>query len=400
MSTVSKYLVRRGGQQYGPYTLDVLLHYYSQGQILGTDLVWTDGYETWITAAQLSSAVPPGGKSPGAAGPPAQAGKPPRRPIKPWVWGAGAAAVVLAVIVVVALLSGPRPEDSLDRARAAYLQRDQVNFDKYVDVTSVLSDGVDQIASVILQQNNTGGIARLAIEAAIPALKSIYLPSTAQAVDQFIISGNLPQDSQSSSRDPASTLVAGYVSAALRKVAASALSYQGVESRQISGSSATLSVRVATPLSGQPMVLRVRMQKGDGYWRVVAIEDVAGLVRKLEGLAAQGASPNLSAGAAPAPAAPDAPAPAPAPVAPASAPTQEPTSASAATPPSAAPASVISNDGSAPSVPEPAAEAAAPVPSVPAPAPAAPASDDDDPIGPGRVITPPAPAPGGTGPNP
>lgn len=39
MTTVSKYLVRRGGQQYGPYTLDVLQRYYEQGQILGTDHV-------------------------------------------------------------------------------------------------------------------------------------------------------------------------------------------------------------------------------------------------------------------------------------------------------------------------------------------------------------------------
>ena len=227
MATESKYLIRRGGQQYGPYTLDVLLHYYKQGQILGTDLACTDGRETWIPVAQFSVAMSLGGESPGTAGPRAQASTPHRSRLKPWMWGAGVAGVLALVVVV--LLSGPKPEDSLAQARTAYLQRDQVNFDKYVDVTSVLGDGVDQIAGAIMQQNNTGALARLAIGAAVPTLKSSYLPSTAQAVDQFIISGTLPQDSQSTGRDPATILVAGYVSAALRKVAASSLSYQGVD---------------------------------------------------------------------------------------------------------------------------------------------------------------------------
>lgn len=283
MTTVSKYLVRRGGQEYGPYTHDVLQRYYEQGQILGTDHVWTDGYETWVTAAQLFVGAPLGGGAPGTAGPRVEAVAP--RPVprarRAWRWGAGALVVVVALVVLAALLSGPKPEDSLDHARAAYLRRDQANFDRYVDVSSVLSDGVDQMVDAIMEQNNTSGLARVAIAAAVPALKSIYLPSASQAVDQFIISGVLPQDPQSSSSDPAAALIASNVSAALRKVAASALTYQGVESDVISNDTATLAVRVATPLSSQPMVVKVRMQKASGYWRVVAIEDLAGLLRAL-----------------------------------------------------------------------------------------------------------------------
>lgn len=381
MSTVRKYLVRRGEQQYGPYTLEVLLRYYDQGQILGTDLTWTDGRENWITVAQLSAErVSQGGESPRAAGAQAEAVKPPRRRPRAWVWGATTAAVVAAIVVLVVLFAGPQPEDSLDHARLAYLQRDQVNFDRYVDVTSVLGDGVDQIAGMVMQENNTSGLARLAIEAAIPALKSVYLTSTSQAVDQLIISGNLPQDSQSAHSDPASVLVAGYVSAALHKVAASALSYQGIESKHIAGGIATLAVRVATPLASRPLVLRVRMQKGDGYWRVIAIEDLAGLLRELGGLAAQGAPSSASAVGSP---------PAPATQADA-APVPEPASQA-----SVAPVPEPATQASAPPVPEPAAGTAATSPDAPvaAPAtsaaPAAPAADDDDPIGQGGFISPP-----------
>jgi hypothetical protein len=150
-----------------------------------------------------------------------------------------------------------------------------------------------------MQQNNTGGLARVAIAAAVPALKSIYLPSASRAIDQFIISGVLPQDPQSSGTDPSTALIAGYVSSVLRKVAASALSYQGIESEDVSQGIATLAVRVATPLSSQPMVLKVKMQKAGDYWRVVAIEDLAGLLRQLGVFPAPGASPTGSTVATP-----------------------------------------------------------------------------------------------------
>ena len=384
MSTVSNYLVRRDGQQYGPYTFDVLLNYYKQGQILKTDLVWTNVFESWITAAEMFPGVSLGGEPPRAEATGAEAITPPaspqivrpeavaprrtRRTLRPWVWGASAVVVVAALVVLAVLLSGSKPEDSLDHARAAYLQRDQANFDRYVDVASVLSDSVDQIVGAMMQQNNTGSLARLAIGAAVPALKSVYLPSASRAIDQFIISGALPQDPQSPGGDAAGSLIAGYVSAAIRKVAMSGMSYQGVETKSISGNSATLDVRVATPLSSKPALLRVRMQKADGYWRLVAIEDLAGLFRELGGLSAQGGPSNGAAVAAPA------------------------TSIAVDTSPDLAPTSV-SPGGAAPTFPVP--------PDMPAPAPPGSASDhdptpapaastsDDDPIGPGGFITPP-----------
>jgi hypothetical protein len=133
------------------------------------------------------------------------------------------------------------------------------------------------------------------------------------------------------------------------------MSYQGVESKSISGNSATLDVRVATPLSSKPVLLRVRMQKGDGYWRLVAIEDLAGLFRELGGLSAQAGASNGPAVAAPA------------------TPMAADTSAGLASTP-------VSPGATAPTFPVP--------PDMPAPAPAG-STSDDDPFGPGGVITPP-----------
>jgi hypothetical protein len=364
MTTMNTYSVSRDGQQYGPYTFDVLQLYYNQGQILKTDLVRTSEMRSWISAAELFVGVPLGAEPPlaSAAEPAAPvetvAPRRTRRSLRPWVWGASAVIGVAALIVLVALLLGPNPANSLDQARAAYLQRDQANFDKYVDVASVLSNGVDQIVGEMMQQNNTGGLARIAIEAAVPALKSIYLPSASRNIDQLIISGTLPQDAQSSGNDAAGALIAGYVSGALHKIAGSALSYQGVESKQVSGGNATLVVRVATPLSAEPILLKVRMQKADSYWRVVAVEDLAGLLRNLEARSAPVETTNSLPVAAPA--------------APAATPAATPTAADTAvvaTPPAAA------DFTASPDEPAP------PAPSPPAPA--------DDPIGQGGFITPP-----------
>ena len=383
MTTVSNYLVRRDAQQYGPYAFDVLQHYYKQGQILKTDLVWTNGFESWITAAELFVAVPLGAEPPlGSAAPEAETVAPRRRrgSLKPWMWGASAAIVVVALIVLAVSLSGPNPEDSLDHARTAYLQRDQANFDTYVDVASVLSDGVDQIVAAMMQQNNTGGLARIGIEAAVPTLKSIYLPSASRAIDQFIISGTLPQDTESSGNDPAEALIAGYVSVALHKLAASALSYQGVESKQISGGNATLAVKVAMPQSAEPMVLKVRMQKADGHWRVVAVEDLAGLLRNLEGRSAHVDTANSLPVATPI-AADTTVAPAPS------------AAGDFTAVPDAPASSAVRQFVSPGEVGPPGTDApqSAPAPSPPAP--------DDDPIGEGGFITPPDRDATATGPN-
>lgn len=198
------------------------------------------------------------------------------------IWlGAIFLALVLLVVVVIAAVSGPKPEDSLDQARTAYLQHDQTSFDKYVDVNSVLSDWTDQGVNVWLKQQNAGPIESAAAQIIAGSLKSFYLPGVAQSVDQMVISGTLPDQSQTSQSDQTTVFVTAFMSSILRSIASSQLTYQGVQSKSITNDIAELTVGVTSSLSSQPISVRIKMRRDGDHWRVTAVEDLAGLLNQI-----------------------------------------------------------------------------------------------------------------------
>jgi hypothetical protein len=192
-----------------------------------------------------------------------------------------AALALLIVVVVLVVLSGAKPEDSLDQARTAYLQHDQASFDKYVDVNSVLSDWTDQGVNVWLKQQNAGPIESAAAQIIAGTLKSVYLPGVAQSVDQLVVTGTLPDQSQTDQNDQATVFVTAFMSSILHSVATSQLTYQGVQSKTVTNDNAELTVRVTSPLSTQPISVRIKMRRDGDHWRVVAVEDLAGLLNQI-----------------------------------------------------------------------------------------------------------------------
>jgi uncharacterized protein DUF4339 len=66
MNPDAMYTVARGAQQYGPYTLDQLREYFSQGSVQPTDLVWSPGMTTWRPVSDVLTPV----ATPGAPPPP------------------------------------------------------------------------------------------------------------------------------------------------------------------------------------------------------------------------------------------------------------------------------------------------------------------------------------------
>jgi hypothetical protein len=191
------------------------------------------------------------------------------------------ALALIVVVVVLVIFSGPKPEDSLDQARTAYLQHDQANFDKYVDVNSVLSDWTDQGVNVWLKQQNAGPIETAAAQIVAGTLKGVYLPNLAQSVDQMVVSGTLPDQSQTGQNDQATVFVTSFMSSVLRNIASSQLTYQGLQSKSITNDNAELTVGVTSPLSSQPISVRIKMRRDGDHWRVVGVEDLAGLLNQI-----------------------------------------------------------------------------------------------------------------------
>lgn len=188
---------------------------------------------------------------------------------------------MLTVVLVVEVFGGSKPEDSLDQARTAYLQHDQASFDKYVDVNSVLSDWTDQGVNVWLKQQNAGPIESAAAQIIAGTLKGAYLPNLAQSVDQMVVSGTLPDQSQTEPNDQTTIFVTSFMSSVLRSIASSQLTYQGVQSKTITNDNAELTVGVTSPLSSQPISVHIKMRRDGDHWRVVAVEDLAGLLNQI-----------------------------------------------------------------------------------------------------------------------
>jgi hypothetical protein len=201
-----------------------------------------------------------------------------------WLWLTTAAVIVVIMlaVIIIPFLAGPDPADSLDQARAAYLQHDQASFDKYVDVNSVLSDWTDQGVNAWLKQQNAGAIETAAAQILAGTMKSAYLPGLAQSVDQMVVSGTLPADpSQTAQNDQSSIFVTAFLSSVLRSIANSQLTYQGVQSKSVTNDSAELAINVASSLSTQPILVHVKMQRVGDHWQVKAVEDLAGLLNQI-----------------------------------------------------------------------------------------------------------------------
>lgn len=306
------YLIHRNGQQFGPYALESVRHYLAQGLVTPSDYIWTEGMPNWTTVEMLlQTAPPPEALSPPVAPPatlpeaapslgtmPSHQEAPPASPAAAipatpppqksgnGVWiGIGIAAAIVLLIAAY-LIFGPKPEDSLDQARAAFLQHDQANFDKYVDVQSVLSDWMDQATNGWLQEENASGLERVLAQIAVQSLKNAYLPAMSQWVDQVVATGNATQQPQTEGSDQTGAFVTNFISSTLYTLASSQLSYEGIASKSVSGANAYLNVNVGTPVSDQPVVVTIKMQRVGVHWRVVAVENVAALLQQL------GQSPN------------------------------------------------------------------------------------------------------------
>jgi len=305
---VTTYLISRDGQQFGPYTLKVIRRYVQEGHIDLEDHLWSEGMPEWITVGDLLVSGPPDAPASAEAAPSAEpetpmfaepARSPPaaselpdaRKPIGKWV-GIGAAVVVVGAIAVpvVRLLAGPQPEDSIDHARLAFLNRDQVEFDKYVDVQGVLDNWVDQSVKTLLAKNDTGALAAVAVQAALPTVKNAFLPTAAQAVGQFIVSGAPTSAQATPDANPVGAFLTSYLSSATRQLATSQLTYINVESKQVTGDDAAVDLKIASTYRSDPIHLKLRMHRFGDFWRVVAVDDVLVFLQ----MASSGSGPSSS----------------------------------------------------------------------------------------------------------
>jgi hypothetical protein len=71
-----KYLISRGGQQYGPYSIDELRQFVASGNILPSDMAWAQSMPAWVPVSQILGGAPAAAPTPPAAPAPVYAPAP------------------------------------------------------------------------------------------------------------------------------------------------------------------------------------------------------------------------------------------------------------------------------------------------------------------------------------
>jgi len=169
----------------------------------------------------------------------------------------------------------------LVKAGTAFAHQDAQAFDNYVYVQSVLGDWTDQAASSWLANNNSNVADSLIANGMVAGFKSLVLPRFVSSVEQEILSNRMPDQPQANTSDNATNYMTVFLTNGVRSLIASQLSYQGIASQSRSGSDAVLDVRLRSPLSSDPLIVRVGMRRAGDHWRIVAIPNVAGLLAQL-----------------------------------------------------------------------------------------------------------------------
>ncbi|MGA8763354.1 MAG: hypothetical protein WB562_10860 [Candidatus Sulfotelmatobacter sp.] len=176
-------------------------------------------------------------------------------------------------------LHTPDPAISLDQVRLAYAQQDQLSFDKYVDVPAVLENGIDQFADYYALQHRIAH--PVFFKAGISLGKQMYLPQIAQSVDNFVVTGNLPELPVWATDNATVSEAISDAANVLHRLIQAQLTYQGVVSETVSGADAKVEVRIRSPLSTGSMTVRLQMRRVHDHWRIVAIEDVPQILQEM-----------------------------------------------------------------------------------------------------------------------
>jgi hypothetical protein len=189
---------------------------------------------------------------------------------------------VAGFIIMITSSEQPSPEKSIQEARAAYMRHDLATFKDYVDVNLILSDAVDQLVvspisgSVGQSDNGFDRLLTAGFAAAAAAGKQVYLPELSRQVEQFVINGSLPNQSESD----AFGIALG--SNLLRGLAISQLTYGGIsETRKLSDDIALVTMQIQSSMSARPLLVTLKLRSSGNHWQIIGIRNLPELAKQL-----------------------------------------------------------------------------------------------------------------------
>lgn len=151
------------------------------------------------------------------------------------------------------------PLYSLQQLADAFRSRDRVAVDRYLDIRRVAESVVDEAVSATVTTDGPGALGQ-ALELR-PTLVSVF--------EQSILMGL--EDTRTAAADAGQSVVGiGMDYRTLAEV------YQGITEVQERDAVAKVGVRIRLSQLDSAVVVHLRMERADGYWRVIGVEDLAG----------------------------------------------------------------------------------------------------------------------------
>jgi|SRR5579859_2871143 len=193
----------------------------------------------------------------------------------------GALAISAVVFIAIIAFANKSPEESLQAARSTYLNHDLASFKDYVDVNAILSDGVDQmiVSPALHDAQQTSSVVEGLVAAGVALTAASWqetdLPELSKEIEQFVVTGSVPNQSQSDSFGIA------LGSEFLRTFVASQLTYRGIaETRQSSESIVLITVRTEDS-GGHPLLVTFKLRAKETHWQIVGVQNLPELFKQL-----------------------------------------------------------------------------------------------------------------------
>ena len=193
---------------------------------------------------------------------------------------------LLLLLVLVALGAGGYyyylslkngPKGAMAQAAAAVQTHDMATFEKYVDVSSVTTHLVDDVAQqgAALTSLMPGG--SLAVGGALRLLKPLLAKAAHQEVQRYVETGSLAAAAAAAPKRLVNISLTGLAS----KVVSADSEFKGIKYSREEGDNAYMGLEVSQPKYDTTMVVEVKLRRQGDHWRLTEITNTGELLRSV-----------------------------------------------------------------------------------------------------------------------
>ena len=169
------------------------------------------------------------------------------------------------------------PSGALVSAAAAVQKHDMATFEKYVDVSSVTSHLVDDVAqqSSALTSLMPGG--SLLMGGAMRLLKPALANAAHQEVQRYVETGSLEAATAAAPKHVVNISLTGLAS----KIVSPDSEFKGIKYTREEGDNALVGLEVTQPKYDTTMVVEVKMRRQGDHWQMTQITNSGELLRSV-----------------------------------------------------------------------------------------------------------------------